>query len=83
MAVWKHMLDVSDVFHDDGMTVNEKAAAIVARIMASPFWDEDDLNGLVAVVEELEDCDEVDWFDAVWDSFYDWADSNRVWVQTW
>ena len=28
---------------------------------------------------QLGDVDEFDW---VWDRFYDWADANRVWVDT-
>jgi hypothetical protein len=37
------------------------------------------------LLEELADAareGDVRWFDDVWDGVYDWADAERVWIET-
>lgn len=87
MARWKYTLDISDVFHDDGMPLPEKGAVIVARIRELPVYKAQAAEGeeIVNTVEELEDAvkaDDEDWFNGAWSYFYDWADAERVWVDT-
>lgn len=81
MARWKHTLYLKDVFHDDDMTLEQRRDAIVARIKAAPFWHGGEWE-LADIVDELADVDTPSYFDAVWNAFYDWADANRVWVET-
>ena len=35
------------------------------------------------IVDEMSDVQNEDDFDMIWDAFYDWADSHRVWVELW
>ena len=80
---WDHKLDVSDIFHNDDLTLEEKRDHIVARIKAAPFFDPDDLE-LDELVDELGQVDDTGYFDQVWNAFYDWCDiDKRVWIETW
>lgn len=81
MATWLHTLRLADVFHNDDMTREQRRDAIVERIRSAPFYDEDDFE-LVGTVDELAETDTAEYMDQVWDAFYDWADINRVWVET-
>ena len=84
MNKWRYTVKVGDVFHDDGLSLPEKGEAIVNRLRAAPFYSDDDYD-LQGLVEELEDAakeDDESWFDLVWGGLYDWADANRVWIDT-
>ena len=78
---WLHKLRLADVFHNDDLTLEQRRDEIVRRIKAAPFYDEEDYD-LFYIVDELADTDTAEWMDQVWDAFYDWADINRVWVET-
>jgi hypothetical protein len=78
---WLHTLTLTDVFHNDDLTLEEKRDAIVRRIKAAPWYSEDD-DDLYWLVDELADVDTDSYFDAVFNAFYDWADDHRVWVET-
>lgn len=80
MGVWNDTLPLADVWHNDDMTWEQKRDTAAERIKCLPHWGHDD--ELEQLVEEMEDCDTVSWFDQVWDAFYDWADAERVWVET-
>lgn len=86
MAEWKHHLRLGDVWRDEEMTLPTRGQVIVDRIRSQPFYKSvPDGDDLPQIVEELEDAaaeDDVRWFDLVWSAFYDWADDNRVWVDT-
>lgn len=85
-------VDVSDVFHNDDLTFEQKRDAIVARIKRLPAYkqaeasyadpDSDYDKDLYNLVDEMSDVDDVQHFDFVWSAFYDWADYARVWVKT-
>lgn len=81
---WKYKLRVGDVFHDDEKSLAEKGQVIAARIKAAPFWEgnRDELEPLVDELVDAADAEDEHWFDLVWDAFYDWADAERVWVET-
>jgi hypothetical protein len=82
MPVWNHTLQLADLFdRDTGDGPFAYRDEIVRRIKASKFWNEDETE-LIEIVDELEDTDTPEYFDLVWDAFYDWADANRVWVAT-
>lgn len=86
MANWQHKLDVSNVFHNDDLTLIEKRDQIVARLKAGPWvpTDEDDLYEFEMLVEELAEVDDEQYFNQVWASIYDWADTDhRLWVNVW
>ena len=81
MNRWAHKLQLGDVFRNEGMAFEQQRDAIVGRIKRARFYSEDD-HELAEIVAELTDVENVDEFDWVWDRFYDWADANRVWVDT-
>lgn len=80
-AIWKHKLDLRDIFHSEAHTFTNRRDIIVARIQRSKFWDEDD-DELTALTEELADAEDAEQFNSPWDALYDWFNANRVWVAT-
>lgn len=80
-VIWKHRLDLRDIFHSEAHSFANRRDIIVARIQRSKFWDEDDVE-LVDICEELSATENNDDFNGTWSVFYDWADANRVWVAT-
>lgn len=79
--IWKHKLDLRDIFHSEAHTFTNRRDIIVSRIQRAKFWDEDDVE-LVDICEELSATEDNDEFNGTWSVFYDWADANRVWVST-
>lgn len=91
MPTWLHKLELSDVFHDDDKSFEDKRDAIVERITSSS-WYQDRMESsiilkekdvLLGIVEDLIFASDYDEFDDVWNDFYDWCDAKRVWVETW
>jgi hypothetical protein len=78
---WRFTLELSDVFHNEDLAFDECRDIIVQRVKEAPFYDTDDIE-LIALIDELAEAEDGDYFDHVWDAFYDWADENRVWVAT-
>lgn len=81
MPVWHHTLKLADIFHSEVHSFTDKRDIIVKRIRTAPFYSEDDWT-LPGIVDELADTQDTEDFDWVWGDFYDWADVNRVWVET-
>lgn len=85
MSKWIATVDVSDKWKSDEYTTEaqmEYAAQVVDSFSAK--WDGDYKEELEMIAEELVDAaesEDVEWFDAVWGQFYDWADDVRVWVK--
>lgn len=79
--VWRYTLKLVDVFHDDDMPFEEKRDEIVRRIKAAKFYDPAGWE-LGDVMDGLEQAEDVGEFDEAWADFYDWADRERVWVET-
>jgi hypothetical protein len=76
---WRRKLDLSDVFRGDA-PFPERRDKMVRRIRALDPADND--GELQSIADELGDARDGDEWDGPWDMFYDWADSNRVWVVT-
>ena len=85
---WAHKFNVSDIFHDDELTVAEKGKKIAARMKRQPWFDAEDsfLDDLIGNFESYDGMDEdaaIDEFDGWWDEFNDWADGPvRIWITT-
>lgn len=83
LLVWDRKLDVSDVFHNDALTFEQRRDSIVRKIRNSGWLDGRDMfDDLVLAVEGLENADDVDEFDGWWDEVYDHADYDRAWIST-
>jgi hypothetical protein len=81
MPSWKCTLRLADIFHSEAHSFTNRRDIIVKRIKALPIYDEDDF-AIWEIVENLAETEDVDQFNGWWNEFYDWADSNRVWVET-
>lgn len=81
MPEWFGTLKLSDVFQDEDTPFPERREEIVRRIRAASFFDEDDYE-LVEITESLSSASDTQDFDDQWELFYNWADYNRVWVET-
>lgn len=81
MPRWDHTLKLKDIFHNDELPFEKKRDEIVRRIKSSKFYDKDNYD-LWNVVDDLSRAKNVAEFDQDWDAFYDYADSARIWVET-
>jgi len=80
---WAHKVNLADVFHNDGLTFEQRRDTIVSRIRATRwFKDYDEYDDLPQFVEELAGTEDTDEFDGPWDCIYDIADADRVWIAT-
>lgn len=87
MTNWKAKLKLGDVFHSETMPFADRRDAIVARIRSAGWYkraaaDEDDGYEIQDIVDELAEAETADAFDDVWSEFYDYADRERIWVET-
>ena len=87
MAEWKHTIDLSEEFSrygDGGEFEPFKASATkkLREFAEARLKGNEDLLGvftdLVACLEEAEDADE---WDNVWEEFYGLCDENSIWVR--
>lgn len=85
---WNGKLDISDVFHNDELTIVQKTWTITTRIKGARWYAdalEDTCGEFDSILEELTDAaaeGDIGWWDATWDAFYDHADALRIWVVT-
>jgi hypothetical protein len=81
MTTWNHTIRVSGVFHNDDLPFEVKRDRIVSRLnpLKDKFPEDWDLEDVILSLSEAEDAND---FDLAWDDFYNWADDNRVWVET-
>lgn len=86
MANWKYRLNVSDVFHNDEKTLDEKAKRITYIVKNSGWFEKlyytDDLAEILEELVDAGEADDVEWFDACWSAAYDIFDAEKVWVIT-
>lgn len=81
--VWEHTIDLSDVFHNDQLTFEQRRDEIVRRLRAHRWVaDRDEFDDLVEIVDNLADAADTEEFDGWWSDLYDHADYDRVWIET-
>ena len=82
MAVWKeHVYGIHTLQerqYNGTITLIEMRDSIVAKLRKLRPEGED--LELDEILDELADVDTVGWYDMVKDALYDWADTNRVWI---
>jgi hypothetical protein len=81
MPRWRYTIDVSHIFHDDGVDFEPKRDAVV-KILRQSKWFRDYGDDLEYTLEHLSDSEDVEEFDMYWDDLYDLADVHRAWIQT-
>lgn len=84
LPIWDKKIDVSAVFRNEDLSFAERRDAIVERIRKSGWLDgRDEFDELVELVNDhLAFAEDVKEFDDLWDSLYDIADFDRVWIKT-
>lgn len=83
MGVWLYKLDVSDVFHNDSLSLIEKRNIITKRIRTSAWAKtHDEYSQLTLLLDELAEVEDDAEFDSVWDCIYDIADKDKCWIKT-
>jgi len=83
MTKWREVIHLGDVFHNDDMTFEQRRDAIVERIKSSHWYQQYDGNQKLGfIMDDLEEAEDVDWFDEVWNDFYDIADQELIWIDT-
>jgi len=83
---WNHKFNIKDDWQkavNREVSVADFSKLLANKISKSPFYNEEDIE-IADIVLEFTHMGESNWddFDVVWDQFYDWADTNRVWIQT-
>ncbi len=83
LPVWERKIQLGDVFRNDEMTFTQRRDAICKRIKVSGWMKlhEEDYD-FETLLEELANVDDPDDFDYWWDQLYDYADEDRVWIDT-
>ncbi|MCK5603728.1 hypothetical protein KAR91_17710 [Candidatus Pacearchaeota archaeon] len=95
MTNWKHTLRFEQWYHDDDISIKEKAELAAKELKITMklfrFKDDDDLEEIIENFEgvsgdgEQEETTEFtirEDFNARMSELYDWADNNSVWVST-
>jgi hypothetical protein len=99
MAIWKYKFDVRSIWNDKSKSDALKGYETLEALLKFVETDEDlqtsfEDNELdIEVVNLMEAFDErdlgfdeeefIDEFNGAWDTVYDWADDERVWIQAW
>lgn len=97
MPVWRKHIALKDLLGEDESTeaVRDAAAGMAARLMALPEYKAQDDSELESIVTEFEDIANPNnppemfsgrlslctYFNDVLHSLYDWADSERIWIE--
>jgi len=95
MANWKYKIDVKAAWQSTkvgDMTIAAFAAYAAAKLKALPaIEDDNELHDIVEALETIagDPAPDVEWFDQVWNSLYDWADQvvgnwndKMCWIRT-
>ena len=67
---------------DDGMDLVTVATIIKEKFKASSFYTNERLRLILGSLDEAADLDDTAYFDEALDDLYDWADEERVWLNT-
>lgn len=90
MVHWQCKLNVKDLFHNEGLTVEQKAQQISERLLGKieewrgngslQDYECDDIRDLAIDLKDAKDAEE---FDDIWEGIYEWADyGHRLWIAT-
>lgn len=79
--IWQHKIMLGDIWRTEELSFEQRRDRIVARIRSSPWLaGRDCADPLVELVEDLAHAETVEEFDYWWDTLYDHADIDRVWI---
>lgn len=80
--VWDGRVSINELIRNgDPDDASGVAAAVATRLRNSNWYrTSDEFSNLRGAVEELEDVEDADDFDAVMETIYDLADDDRIWL---
>ena len=86
---WKHKLDVSDLWKkvsNDEIALAEFTKEVAVKLQSLkndiPILNHNEIDRLSASLKRVGRTKNKDKFDKVWNTIYDWADANKVWIAT-
>lgn len=79
LPTWAMTIKLGDVFHNPQITYEQRRDAIVARIRESGWADDELVDRELWDLEQAIDPDE---FNDAWNTLYDRAGVDRVWIDT-
>jgi len=84
MPHWTYTIMLGDVWRDENLTFEQRRDAITARLRTSQWLAELGGEGstLADLVQELAESADVEAFDDLWNDLYDFADTDRAWIDT-
>ena len=89
MGNWRKKINVKDhwaKYEKDGNFQEFKVALIeilnAAKDEIAEVIDEDEIFVVEHLIEEISATEDEEEFDDAWENFYDWADTNHIWVAT-
>ena len=87
MANWKYQINLADIFENVEEQPIETTAMEIYQRFASfmenhseMFEDEWDIED---TIDNLKYCESVEEIDGLLVALYDFADANRIWINTW
>lgn len=87
MANWKYQINLADIFEkSEDQPIENTAMEIYqqfAKFMdAHPEMFEDEYS-IEDAIDSLKYCESTEEIDSVLSELYDFADVNRIWINTW
>jgi len=85
MATWIKTLNFSAWYHNDDIGIKQKAnlaKAALEKLAKTPGKQWGDDFDLLDAIDQFAEAEDVESFDDGMRTLYDWADKERVWVNT-
>lgn len=89
MARWNKTIDFKSFWHDEDLSLSQKADKIADQLYAFYKANPEYYNvaSIDAIADDFKayaqrDDDDPDAIDDILDDMYDWADGNSVWIAT-
>ncbi len=87
MANWKYQINLSDIFESaEDQPIETTAMEIYQRF--AKFMDDhqelfEDEYSIEDAIDNLKYCESFEEIDSQLSELYDFADANRIWINTW
>lgn len=84
MTSWRYTVDIKpflrDAKHEWNKDLEQRRDEICKLLRKTGDYRRGDDYYLRDIIDELQETDSVEGFNAVLDNLYDWADDRRVWL---
>jgi hypothetical protein len=87
MANWKYQINLSDIFENVEDKFIENVAMEIYQRFAKFMDDHPDMfedeYSIEDTIDNLKYCESTEEIDSLLSELYDFADVNRIWINTW